>query len=172
VEIPGIGAVTLDEFGWFRSEPVTIPALGNAACHVLVNGYDDDPTREDFHAAIAAFLALDESALKAAAPAIFEYYQDIAADFPDDVSAISSPNEVWRHIRPGRQVVVKRDRFHDRHVYVSIECECSWEPEHGLQIVLRDGHNVTKVGPYDGHVTNVGAYGRKDLEGVVYHRIG
>jgi hypothetical protein len=40
----------------------------------------------------------------------------------------------------------------DQRVYVSVECECDWEPEHGLQIVFRDGATVTKVGPYDGHV--------------------
>jgi len=28
------------------------------------------------------------------------------------------------------------------------------EDEHGLQVVLRDGARVTKVGPYDGHLTN------------------
>ena len=172
VEIPGLGQVTPDSDGWYRSEAVTIPALGDATCHVLVNGYDDDPAAEDFHDAIAGFLALDESVVRAAAPSIFEYYQDIAAELPDDVPAISSPNEVWRHVRPGSDVVVERDRLHDRHVYVSVECECSWEPEHGLQIVLRDGRTVTKVSPYDGQLTNAAAYGCDDLEGVVYHRLG
>lgn len=172
MEIPGLGRVTPDSDGWYRSETVTIPALGDATYHVLVDGYDNDPAREDFHAAIAGFLALDESTVRAAAPSVFEYYQDIAAEFPDDVPAISSPNEVWQHVRFGNEVVVERDSFRDRHVYVSVECECSWEPEHGLQIVLRDGRTVTKVGPYDGHLTNAAAYARDDLEGVVYHRLG
>ncbi|HST84066.1 MAG TPA: hypothetical protein VLL08_20190 [Kineosporiaceae bacterium] len=171
--IPGLGLVTPDgDDGWYRSEAVAIPVLGNSACRVLVNGYDDDPAKEDIHAAIAAFLCLDESVLRAAAPRIFEYYQDIASEFPDDVPAISSPNEVWQHIRPGNEVTVERDSFRDRHVYVSVECECAWEPEHGLQIVLRDGHTVIKVGPYDGHLTNAAAYARDDLEGIVYHRLG
>lgn len=35
-------------------------------------------------------------------------------------------------------------------------------------IVFKDGLIVSKVAPYDGHLTNVSAFGRKDLEDVVY----
>jgi hypothetical protein len=75
---------------------------------------------------------------------------------------------VWNHLTVGPEAIVQRD---DR-VYVSVECECDWEPEHGLQIVFRDGRTVTKVGPYNGHLTNNSAYGRGDLDDVVYHRPG
>jgi hypothetical protein len=50
-----------------------------------------------------------------------------------------------------------------------LECECDWEPEHGLQIVVRHGASVTKVGQFDGHLTNAADYARDDLEGIVYH---
>ncbi|WP_420847686.1 DUF6985 domain-containing protein [Natronosporangium hydrolyticum] len=66
--------------------------------------------------------------------------------------------------------MVSRDPGRDQRVYVSIECECAWEPEHGLQIVFRDGAAVTKVGPYDGHLTNSAAYADDTLDGVVYRR--
>jgi len=46
----------------------------------------------------------------------------------------------------------------------TIECGCNWEREHGLQIVLREGLSVTKLGPYDGHLTNADS----SLESVVY----
>ena len=46
----------------------------------------------------------------------------------------------------------------------------AWEPEHGLNIVFRDGRTVTRVGPYEGHLTNSSAYGRDDLDDVVYYR--
>ena len=49
-----------------------------------------------------------------------------------------------------------------------IECGCDWEPEHGLELVLEDGARVTKVGPYDGHLTNAAAYADPTLESVVY----
>jgi hypothetical protein len=84
--------------------------------------------------------------------------------------AIAGPKEVWQHIRPGGQLTVERDRFGDRQVCVSVERECAWEPEHGLQVVFRGGHEVTKVGPVDGHLTNAAAYARNDVDDLVYQR--
>jgi hypothetical protein len=81
--------------------------------------------------------------------------------------SICDPADVWQHIVFG-EVTVGRD---GAAVFVSVESECSWDPEHGLQIVFRAGRAVTKVGPFDGHYTNASAEGR-DLDGIVYHRWG
>jgi hypothetical protein len=147
--------------------------LGGLACRFVVDGYDDDPAQEDFHAAIRTFLALDRSALEAAASSIYAYYRDVMDDVlaaGDDVGyvEIDGPHHVLDHVRPGDEPTVSRDPYGDQRVYVSIECECAWEPEHGLQIVFRDGATVTKVGPYDGHLTNSAAYDDEELNGVVY----
>jgi hypothetical protein len=172
MEIPGLGAVTEDSDGLYSSAALLVPVLGNATCHILVDGYDDDPAKADFHAAISTFLALDEPVLKAAGPAIFEYYQDVKSEIAADeeVVSITGSDDVWKHIHFGGEVTVSRDHYGDRRVYMSLECECDWEPEHGLQIVFRDGRTVTKIGPFNGHLTNAAAYARADLEGVVYHR--
>lgn len=170
MDIPGLGSVIEDVDGRYRGEPVTVPALGGGTCSLMIDGYDDDPAKEEFHAAIAAFLSIDESVLTAAL-AIFDYYQDIASEITDGSMpvSISHPDQVWAHIRPV-EVTVARDSFRDRHVYVVVECDCDWEPEHGLQVVVQAGRQVTKVGPYDGHFTNAAAFHRDDLEGVIYHR--
>lgn len=47
---------------------------------------------------------------------------------------------------------------------------CAWEPEHGLQLVLREGRSITKLGPYDGHLTHSDAFARADFAGIVYVR--
>lgn len=39
-------------------------------------------------------------------------------------------------------------------VYVEIEGEVAWEPEHGLQMSWADGSQLVKVGAFDGHPTN------------------
>lgn len=173
VEIPGLGAVTEDEYGSLVSAPIPVPVFGNAALPFAVDGYADDPAPEDFHAAIRTFLALDRTVLEDASPAVFEYYRDMADEFGDDLDdfpAIASPGEVWNHVQFDRhEVSVQRDDDGEP-VYVSVECECAWEPEHGLQIVFRDGARITKVGPYDGHLTNASAYARDDLRDVVYVR--
>ncbi|MBE1530366.1 DUF6985 domain-containing protein [Actinomadura algeriensis] len=175
MQIPGLGKVIKDaDLGCYQSEPVPVPVLGGALCSIIIDGYDDDPAPEDFHAAVRTFLALDRSALAAATPSIFAYYHDVmndvvAAGDHDWYVEIQSPDKVLDHIRFGEEPTISRDSYSDQHVYVSLECECAWEPEHGLQIVFRDGRSVTKVGPYDGHLTNSAAYADDTLDGVVYH---
>ncbi|WP_143094796.1 hypothetical protein [Streptacidiphilus jiangxiensis] len=65
MRIPGLGPVSCDDaYDGYRRMPLPIPALGNAACSVVVLGYDDDDAKEDLHTAVSAFLALDVSVLK------------------------------------------------------------------------------------------------------------
>lgn len=170
MKIPGLGSVTVDvDYDGYRSLPLVVPVLGNASCQLVVLGYDGEERQDDFHAAIGAFLALDESVLRAAAVPVFEYYLDVRNGAgADELVSITDPDAVWDHVRPGNDVVVQRDG----RVYISVECECAWELEHGLQIVFREGRSVTKVGPFDGHLTNASAFARDDLEDVVYHRVG
>ena len=168
MEIPGLGTVTLDpQFGWYQSLPIHGRVLGGVARVFTVDGYDDDPSQCDIHDTIAAFLGLDERVLKASAPSIFDYYLDVQSDVGDEEGfpSINGPDEVWQHIEFG-DVTIGRD---GAAVFVSVESNCSWEPEHGLQIVFRAGRAVTKVGPFDGQYTNASADGR-DREDVVYRR--
>jgi len=55
---------------------------------------------------------------------------------------------------------------------VSLECNCTWEIEHSLQLVFRNGNEISKVGPFDGHVSDESAYADERVRGVVYKRIG
>ncbi|MGW6444376.1 DUF6985 domain-containing protein [Lentzea sp. NPDC055074] len=155
MEIPGLGPVTEDDYEGLASAPIPIPALGGIPLKFHVEGYPEDQAPQDFHAAIQTFLALDHRALEAAAPAVFDYYQhmyEVFGEGLDDFPRITSPAHVWNHVTFDRHdVLVQRD---NGSVYISLEAECEWEVEHGLQVVFRDGARVTKVGPYDGHLTN------------------
>jgi hypothetical protein len=127
-----------------------VPVLGGAPRRIIVDGYDDDDAQDDFHAAIRAFLTLERSALTAAAPSIFAYYRDVMDDIVtagdhDHYVEIEGPHVVLDRVQFGDEPTVSRDPYGDRHVYTSLEYECDWEPEHGLQIVFRDGREVTKV---------------------------
>lgn len=172
MEIPGIGTVTKDEeLNWYLSEPITVPVLGNRTCRFVVEAYDEDPDKEAFHAAINNFLSTDESVLKKAEPHIFRYYQDCNRNWEegdDWFIAIESPGEIWSHIRLGTEPMVTRRAYGDKGIYISLECECDWEVEHGLQIVFKNGLEVNKIGQYDGNYTNADAYGDADFEDIVY----
>jgi hypothetical protein len=63
---------------------------------------------------------------------------------------------------------VARRAYGDKGIYVSVECGCDWEVEHGLQLVFKNGLKVNKLGGYDGHLTNSDAFADESLEDVVY----
>jgi hypothetical protein len=173
VEVPGLGPVTESDYETLVSAPVPVPLFGGASLPFFLEGYEDDEAPEDFHAAIRTFLSLDVSTLTAAAPAAFAYYQEMLEAFGeglDDFPRIAGPEEVWDHVTFDRHEVTVQRNGEGTPVYVSVECECAWEEEHGLQLVLREGARVTRVAPYDGHLTNASAYGRPELEDVVYVR--
>ncbi|WP_439656399.1 DUF6985 domain-containing protein [Lentzea sp. HUAS TT2] len=155
MEIPGLGTVTEDDYEGLASAPIPVPVLGGVPFVFHVEGYEDDEAQGDFHAAVRSFLALDHTALDAAATGVFDYYRhmgEVFGDGLDDFPRIAGPSDVWDHVTfAGHDILVQR---HDEAVYVNVEAECAWEVEHGLQIVFRDGARVTKVGPYDGHLTN------------------
>lgn len=154
MDVPGVGPMSGEDYDdgtYISANTVEVPALGGARCHVTFAGYDDETDKGEFPAALAAFLALDAATVRAASPEIFEYYRDASADLAAagvDVVAIAGPDDVWEHISP-HDVSVER---HDGQVYLAVECECEWEVEHGLVIVLRGGVEVTRIGPYDGHL--------------------
>lgn len=174
LEIPGIGTFEEDpELNWHESEPVALSLLNGAECNVVIEGYKEED-REGIFATAANLLSRDFSVLREVEGEIHAYYLDCKPYWQpgeDGYVDIDTPADVWKHVQFGFEVSIT-NHFRDGHFYVSIECNCDWEPEHGLQIVLRDGLKVNKIGPYDGHVTNSNAYGLKIAEEVIYRRRG
>ncbi|RYG32313.1 MAG: hypothetical protein EON93_11455 [Burkholderiales bacterium] len=74
--------------------------------------------------------------------------------------AIAESEDIWKYVQPGSIVVEERD---DR-AWVCFECNCDWEVEHGLLLVLMDGVRWVKVSAYDGHVTDGHAYAKPLLD--------
>jgi hypothetical protein len=176
IEIPNLGKTTQDDRvdEWYYSEPVIVGTLGNKLCQIVVNGYVDDTNKEQFHNAISNFLFGSPSVLTDAQDFIFQYYQDINSFCtPSDEGflLIETPDKVWEHVQLGEKPIVERRAYGDQGIYISLECACDWEPEHGLQIVFKDGVKVNKVGGFDGHLTNSDAYNDPALENVIYYRI-
>ncbi|KGQ20588.1 hypothetical protein LF41_1125 [Lysobacter dokdonensis DS-58] len=172
LQIPGLGAVVKDErFGWYYSDPLPLALLNGQLCRIGLEDYDEDEAPHQFHETIANLLTAPFSVLRAAEQHVFQYYLDVNDNWdPSDAEyvSIASPSEVWQHIGLDAEPMVTRRAYGDRGIYVSLECSCAWEPEHGLQIVLKDGNVVNKVGPYDGHLTNSDAYADAAFENVIY----
>ncbi len=151
--------------------PIRVPMLGRDKRTIVLQGYEDDPKKGEFHAAIKNFLAGDRTVLERASKHVYRYYLDVKEGVDDDEEGfprIKTAATVWKRVQLGAEPSVRRRHYGDKKIYVSLECNCDWEPEHGLQLVLKNGRSITKVGPYDGHLTNSDAYARPALERVVY----
>jgi len=139
-----------------------------------LNAYgSDDVESADIRQAVQNALDAGPEVLAAAEPYVVHYCEEMLVRYPKkfrpDVH-LAKPNDVWSYVHFGSFLHVSRRADGDTEdgVYVSIECSCDWEPEHGMQIVLRDGREVSKVGAYDGHLTNADAFGNPELVGVIY----
>jgi hypothetical protein len=154
-----------------KTRHVSIQALGGHFLDIELDAdCAGDAHTEDVDRAIRSFTALLPAALADVEEHVFRYYTDCKRDLEEvghDCVEIGSAREVWKHVEFGFEATVQR-RDDDGKVYVSLECNCDWEPEHGLQLVFEEGRRVNKVGPFDGHVTNADAYADPSLQDVIY----
>lgn len=172
MEIPGLGSVIKDdEFDWYYSNPMPVAVLDGLMCRIAVEGYNDDPNKDQIHTAITNFLSIEPSVIKEAQQYIFEHYKSCnEGREPDDPKFVNieSACNVWDFIQPSNEPMIRRRVYGDLGIYVSLECDCDWERKNGLQIVFKNGLKVNKVGTYDGHLTNSDAFADDTLENVIY----
>ena len=164
MDIKGLGRLTPDDHfdDWFESAPVSVPLALDRKLEFVVRGFADDPAPDQFVAAIGRFLTLGAETRKYAAPYVFRNYENFMGDIdppPDDV-LIAGPADVWDHVRPTYVSVCR----HKGTVYVTLKAECDWEEEHGLQLVFRHGHQLSRVSAQDGHLRHCDAYGVPESE--------
>ena len=121
MEFPGIGKVEPhEEFGWLCSQPLPIGALGGHRCRILLDGYEEDARKEDFHGAIASFRSSERDLLHEAAPHVFRYYEDVSRDWDrgDPAYVEASPESIWRHVQFGSELHISRRRHGDHAIYI------------------------------------------------------
>src|SRR5262249_54931431 len=77
MEIPGLGEVTKDAtFDWYYSRTMPVRVLSGKDCRIVVEGYDEDPAKDEIHTAIANFLQISPTVLKDAEQHLHRYYLD------------------------------------------------------------------------------------------------
>jgi hypothetical protein len=178
VNDPVLGPLTRDEkFGGYTTDEKTVAFLGGHRCRFVFESYADDPRPDEIRRAVQNALDATPALLGAAEPYVVRYCEEMLERYDEgqrpDVT-LAKPSDVWSHVQFGSVFFVSRRADGDAEdgVYLSLECNCDWEIEHGLQLVLRDGRNVSKVGPFDGHLTNEDAFADRSLIGLVYRPMG
>ena len=171
MESKSLGALVHDpEDDAYRSKPVEIPALGNSLCTFVFYELDEETTEfpEKFDKAIENFLALPPDWFQCASQYLREYYRDTVDQIGvENATLIPEDADIFDHVELGSEVLISWD-FDEKDVFVSIESECDWEIEHGLQITIRHGNQLARVGDCDGHLTNADAFDRDDFHDVIY----
>ncbi len=168
--IPHIGIVQLHpEYSWYESKEFNIAVLGGKACRFIISGYADDQNKENFHDAIANFLSIDQNVLKASGQYVLAYYQDIC-EWTDAVEPpfITDEKDIWDEVTFPTDIHIGRRHYGDKKIYLSLECECSWEIEHGMSIVFKEGKHVNMIGSNCGHYTHSDGYAKPEYENRVY----
>lgn len=154
---------------WWKGASRPIPFLDGAVLEITYVAGDDDVAHgvpDDVDAAMAAFLALgntDRLAISRLVHANCTEFLDAVEYDEEDAAlwAIETPDQIWSFVHPDEIFIERRGR-RDRDVYVSVQCNCDWEREHGLQLVFRRGRQLTRVSAQDGHLTEADAYDRPD----------
>jgi len=139
--------------------------------------YDTDQLAQ-IELALANFRAANSGMLDAATPHLWAYYKDTVNEYGPELAAeygvplLDPATDIWSHvsIEMAPSVVLGSSQFSPAPVYLSFEGEVSWEPEHGLQLVVEQGLRVCKVGPFDGHPTLAHAHGDPSLLAAIYRR--
>lgn len=168
-----IGSFTYDsDANNHRSRPLTLPMLGRDDATVVLVGYLDDSAQSEFHDVVRNLLSRTRDTLLAVSSDLQSYCSDINQFLePEEKLHVADHHDLWNHVRFGNEVYIKRRRNGDRKLYVTIECGCDWEVEHGLQLVLREGLAVNKLGPFDGHLSNADAFADPTLERTIYRKM-
>lgn len=166
-----LGQLTTTRYDdWLEGGPVAVPYFDGQPLEVTVTGYrpDKDPTfLSEADDALEAFLQLGSAQREAASELVMAYCQEVIdcigdeEDWAGAAGRMTNTSEIWTLVQP-RSLRLGRRSYQDKAVYLQISCNCDWDPEHGLQLVYRKGHQLVRVSPEDGHVTTADAYGDPD----------
>jgi len=157
------GKLTWDSgLDWWVSDELPIPMFGGRL--LTISFQADNPSAPISDAvikAVTAMLRLESSTLDSITPHVWGNYHEFRdAVGADEIEAIEPSEDIWAHVQPGAAMVDERDG----EVYVSFECNCDWEIERGLMLVLKDGVRWVKVSAYNGHFTDGHAYAKPRLD--------
>jgi hypothetical protein len=155
----------------WKSKGIEIPFFDNEKLTIIFLNFEpehDNTFVEEADQALSNFLKLtsaDRNSISGLAYRNCMNFLDAIGfdEAGDPLRLINKQDEIWKFIYPTEIFVIRRHRG-DNDIYVQIDCECDWEQEHGLQLVYRQGKQLTRISEQDGHLTEADAYDKPDVE--------
>jgi hypothetical protein len=123
---------------------------------------------EEADTALTNFLKLsinDRDSISKLAYGNCQSFLDIVSfeEADEPLRQIKNIHEIWNFVHP-TEIYITRRPYKDQDIYLTVACECDWEQEHGLQLVFRQGRQLTRISDQDGHLTEADAYDKPDEE--------
>jgi hypothetical protein len=154
VDDPVLGPVRLDRFFWECEHAV--PFLGATLLFMIDPEERSGPLTDKQRQVFLSILELPAAArARMAHPIYANYVKRRGAVEADDMPAIANVDDVWRYVEP-RHILIPRHRA-SPYSYFFVALECAWEPEHGLEVLFRDG-SVLHASQQEGLGTNAAWY--------------
>ena len=153
----------------WRKEKVEIALISKEIPVTFMNYLpNEDPTFvQDADKALENFLALNSLYKFEIAKEVLPNFEDFCSyvsdtDIPKEMKNVQVLN-ILNFVYP-TEIFVSRRQRNDKDIYILMACECEWDPEHGLQLVFRQGRKLTRVSDQDGHLTQSDAFDIPDAE--------
>ena len=156
---------------WWKSSKIEVPFFENEKLTVTFMDFEPEHDKtfiEEADQALTNFLKLNLVDRYSISDLAYRNCKDFldAVDFDEadqPLRQIKDYNEIWNFIHPS-EIYVTRRPYKEHDVYLTLACECDWEQEHELQLVFRQGKQLTRISDQDGHLTEADAYGKPDEE--------
>ena len=154
---------------WWKSDGVEIPFFDNKKLALTFMDFEPEQDLafiDEADQALTNFLKLNSTTRNSISNLAYKNCMDfldaVGFDEADEaLRQIKDHNEIWSYIQP-TEIYVTRRPYKEQDIYIQIACECDWEQEHGLQLVFRQGKQLTRISSQDGHLTEADAYGKAD----------
>lgn len=166
-----IGLLKQDERfpDWWNGKEVEIPFFDNHPLQVVFMHFEPEQDKAfitEADQALRNFLKLSPMDRDAISELVhrncMEFLAVVGFDGGNDhLRKIKRNDEIWNFVYPTTIYLTRRHR-RDQDIYVFVACECDWEQEHGLQLVFRQGKQLTRISDQDGHLTEADAYDKPD----------
>ena len=131
----------------WNSELIEIPYFQDKPMKIVFTEAENESyfTLADF--AIGNFMRLSISDRDNHSLQIIENYkQNLIFDYTPRLE-LKSDNDIWNFVYPSDIILAQNETGE---VFVLVECGCEWEEEHGLQLVFKNGQQLTRVSYNDG----------------------
>ena len=160
VESRVVGSLQQSDFeDWWTSGELAIPFWDNqrlAVTYTDFNPNEDTSFLEEADELLTAFLAKTPADRLAVSGYVhrncMDFLEAIGFDEADEAMwNMKSPEEVWQFVKC-THLYFSREPHDDGDVYLQVMCECSWEQEHGLQLVFDKQGKLIRVSAQDGHI--------------------